>query len=64
MIDLFVSLFFILIVTLLVGGIVVAILLMMAEALQRRPVSPGTNRNSDRLGRPQLSPCGQRPLDN
>jgi hypothetical protein len=41
MIDLFVSLFFILIVTLLVGGIVVAILLMMAEALQRRTGEPG-----------------------
>ena len=44
MIDLFVSLFFILIVALLVVGIVVAILIMMAESLQRRTATPAHNR--------------------
>ena len=44
MIDVVVSLFFILIVGLLVVGIVVAMLIMMAEALQRRTDAAEHNR--------------------
>jgi hypothetical protein len=46
MIDLFISLIFILILALLVGGIVIATLLIVAEALPRRTHPPGNNQTS------------------